>query len=163
MKLKLIAAAAISLACIGAQADVLAPVQINGTSFTDQVIGTIQVTELSNLTGSLFALDTVSGSYTLFGVTYPITISLQGVSFSGSSVGGLPSAGASFAFTNLSAGSYEVKASGTLTGGSSLPGLSFVGANYTLTAAPVPEPETYALLLAGLGVVGFVARRRRSV
>ena len=26
-------------------------------------------------------------------------------------------------------------------------------------APPIPEPETYALLLAGLGVVGFVARR----
>jgi hypothetical protein len=29
-----------------------------------------------------------------------------------------------------------------------------------LVAAPVPEPETYALLLSGLGVLGFVARRR---
>ncbi len=28
-------------------------------------------------------------------------------------------------------------------------------------AAPIPEPETYALMLAGLAVVGFVARRRR--
>jgi len=27
---------------------------------------------------------------------------------------------------------------------------------------PVPEPATYALMLAGFGVVGFVARRRRS-
>lgn len=27
---------------------------------------------------------------------------------------------------------------------------------------PIPEPETYALLLAGLGAVGFVARRRRA-
>ena len=26
----------------------------------------------------------------------------------------------------------------------------------------IPEPETYALMLAGLGVVGFVARRRRA-
>jgi hypothetical protein len=27
--------------------------------------------------------------------------------------------------------------------------------------APIPEPETYALLLAGLAAIGFIARRRR--
>jgi CHRD domain/PEP-CTERM motif len=27
---------------------------------------------------------------------------------------------------------------------------------------PIPEPETYALMLAGLGVVGFAARRRHQ-
>ncbi|WP_271008150.1 FxDxF family PEP-CTERM protein [Paucibacter sp. B51] len=39
------------------------------------------------------------------------------------------------------------------------------GANFqgSLVLTPVPEPETYALLLAGLGVVGFVARRRKAV
>jgi hypothetical protein len=26
----------------------------------------------------------------------------------------------------------------------------------------IPEPETYAMLLAGLGLMGFVARRRRT-
>lgn len=28
-------------------------------------------------------------------------------------------------------------------------------------AAPIPEPETYAMLLAGLGLLGFAARRRK--
>jgi hypothetical protein len=30
------------------------------------------------------------------------------------------------------------------------------------TTPPVPEPETYALMLGGLGVVGWLARRRRT-
>ncbi len=32
----------------------------------------------------------------------------------------------------------------------------------TSTVSPVPEPETYALFLAGLGAVGFLTARRRS-
>jgi hypothetical protein len=35
-----------------------------------------------------------------------------------------------------------------------------VGSSVPVT--PVPEPETYALMLAGLGVVGFMANRRRK-
>lgn len=34
------------------------------------------------------------------------------------------------------------------------------GMKATLSVAAVPEPETYAMLLAGLGLVGFAARRR---
>jgi len=35
-----------------------------------------------------------------------------------------------------------------------------VADNARIVAAPVPEPETWALLLAGLGLVGLAARRR---
>jgi hypothetical protein len=31
------------------------------------------------------------------------------------------------------------------------------------TVAAVPEPETYALMLAGLGLVGFAAKRRKAI
>jgi len=31
-----------------------------------------------------------------------------------------------------------------------------------ITATPVPEPETYGMMLAGLGLIGFMARRRMN-
>jgi hypothetical protein len=36
------------------------------------------------------------------------------------------------------------------------------GIQFLYGPAPVPEPETWALLLAGLGLVGYAARRRRK-
>lgn len=36
------------------------------------------------------------------------------------------------------------------------------GGSESFVTTPVPEPETYAMLLAGLGLMGFVARRRRA-
>ncbi len=29
-------------------------------------------------------------------------------------------------------------------------------------SAPVPEPSTYAMMLAGIGAIGFMTRRRRQ-
>lgn len=34
--------------------------------------------------------------------------------------------------------------------------------HYQLNVSPVPEPETYAMLLVGLGLLGFSARRRKD-
>lgn len=38
---------------------------------------------------------------------------------------------------------------------------AFAGTNVT-SAIPVPEPQIYAMMMAGLGLTGFVARRRRG-
>jgi hypothetical protein len=38
-----------------------------------------------------------------------------------------------------------------------------IGYDDHIAVAPVPEPETYAMLLLGLGAVGAIARRRRNV
>lgn len=59
---------------------------------------------------------------------------------------------------NLAAGQYHLDISGYL--GSA----AHVGQySVALQALPVPEPETYAMLLAGLGLVGFSVRRRKKV
>ena len=45
-----------------------------------------------------------------------------------------------------------------------VPGAGISGfGSVTYTQMPVPEPETYAMLLAGLGLVGWSARRNRSL
>lgn len=40
--------------------------------------------------------------------------------------------------------------------------VSDITLNADLVAAPIPEPETYAMVLAGLGLLGLTARRRRQ-
>lgn len=56
----------------------------------------------------------------------------------------------------LSAQSYYLQVSGSV--------LSNAAGNYTASAAlaPVPEPETYGMLLGGLALLGVMARRRKS-
>lgn len=39
---------------------------------------------------------------------------------------------------------------------------TFNAGSYVAVSAPVPEPETWLLLLAGAGIVGFTARKRQQ-
>ncbi len=41
-------------------------------------------------------------------------------------------------------------------------GLAIDNVSFSVVAAAVPEPQSYALLLAGLACVGFIARRRKA-
>jgi hypothetical protein len=44
------------------------------------------------------------------------------------------------------------------------PAMQYVSNNYgTLSLAPVPEPETYDMMLTGLGLMGFMVSRKKSV
>jgi len=73
---------------------------------------------------------------------------------------------------NLKPGSFTTYGNQYFAGFTGLTSLKFSGTgtnnaryvgvdNLSLTIAPVPEPETYALLLAGLGLVASMARKRK--
>jgi hypothetical protein len=67
-----------------------------------------------------------------------------------------------FSFFGLSAGSYDLAVSGHLGRGEFFGGYTGAISSTATVAAPVPEPETYAMLMLGLAGVGFAARRRNK-
>jgi hypothetical protein len=59
-------------------------------------------------------------------------------------------------FTVMAPGGYVLSFSGTSTTG------GFYAGNYSVAISAVPEPESLALLLAGVGITSVIARRRRG-
>lgn len=68
-----------------------------------------------------------------------------------------------FSALNVKPGQYTLTIFGTSLGGSFGGNINVSGSPLTGPAIPaIPEPSTYALLLAGIGAVALVARRRKS-
>jgi len=164
MKIKKLASAVvIALSSLAANAAVTGPViatnpvyvtgAFTDASFANVLLDTFILSVVSEVSGDLryasfipFAtgpqialptvtFETVSAVNTVSSVTTVVNVS-----------------GDHFTFSNLAAGSYNLLAAGSVSG------FNFIGAQFTVSA--VPEPETVAMLLAGLGLVGGFARRR---
>lgn len=89
----------------------------------------------------------------------PNTMAILGTAIAGineSGFGAHPTDSWSLAGYGLTGGYYALRVDGSVRGNG---GGSF-GAD--LTILPVPEPQTWGMLLAGLGVMGALARRRKG-
>jgi len=120
------------------------------SSFTGWNIGDIAFGAVTDLVGFLFqgglVIDSVS--LTSGGTTLTSDKTVEG-----------------FSFDDVASGTYQVSISGMLTTGITEMGIQsgvYYGGfrQFPGMVPQIPEPETYALLLAGLLTIGFVARRR---
>lgn len=180
---KLTLAALISLVSVSAFADTLTTLSVGalpatitygnafnasttGSTFFDDYYFTIPNGSANSLTsslnlGSIFGLTNLSARLYI-GNTHETGAIAPGTLMSdwGSVVNYNPTTSVSTVVLNtitLAAGTYTLQIKGTVSG---LAGGSYTGV--LNLANPVPEPETYALLVAGLSLVGGVSRRKNK-
>lgn len=130
----------------------------------DVFFGNLVFTEVGGATTNIEATGDVSidgGPATTVSASVPWVITASADGFLSGYFGGtgsLPIAG--FSSVELSNASVTLSSSGGTFG--SIIAQPQNKLEYSFTATPVPEPESYALLLAGLGVLGFLTRRRHQ-
>jgi len=121
-------------------------------SFDDATIDSIDL-DFANLLS--FDMSFLNTSFTLANVDGVPDVSFQDGSFLGLALNAnsiLPDVGFTFI-----PGSFD--SSDAFVAYDTNAGFSGAGSvNYTI-AAPIPEPDSYAMLLAGLGLIGFASRR----
>ncbi|KLU38754.1 hypothetical protein AB595_00990 [Massilia sp. WF1] len=87
----------------------------------------------------------------------PVTMAVMGTAIAGineTGFGSNPTDSWSLSAYGLASGNYALKVDGRVMGAG---GGAFGG---DLTVSPVPEPQTWGMLLAGLGLLGVAARRQ---
>ncbi|WP_229262760.1 choice-of-anchor E domain-containing protein [Duganella radicis] len=135
--------------------------------------GTFFVSATGKLEGdvvgnALAVTGTVSKDFTLASGAYgsvtlsPWTVSNSLTLSSGAALAAFTGAGTFYHALLTGTSSAEAWGSGNATYDPVLLMDGYAKVTYTYDVAPVPEPETYAMMLAGLGLVGAIARRRKS-
>ena len=141
----------------------------------------ITLTPLGDLTRgtAAFANTPIAGTFTdtlsftlttasfLTGTVTSVVSGTQDVDFTSISVTG---AGGPYAFTQIATDPFETWARSSVQLAAGTYTLTLMGSNSasigsyagTLGVTPVPEAGTLAMMLAGLGMVGFMARRRQA-
>lgn len=167
MKLKFVAVAALAaLTSAGALADDLGTLSPSASFAKTVAAGSFLDTWTFNLTTpSIVAASATNiaisfGNFSFGGIDL-FAASLNGVAlglstFASSNNGVTVTTQVLAGSTNLPAGTFSLTVSGMASAG----GASYGG---NIVATPVPEPETLAMMLAGLGAVCFLARRRQNV
>ena len=138
----------------------------SGTTFWDDFLFTIPSGSVNSVTSSI-NLDTILGLTNLSARLYTGSTHQTGeiaagtlIEAWGTTVNYSPTVSATTVVLNpltLAAGSYTLQIRGTVVG---ISGGSYAGV--LNIAEPVPEPESYAMLLIGLGLMGFISHRRRT-
>lgn len=160
MKMKLVTAAALTAASVSALAVGPGPLgTIDNTPIAIsnivpmgifQDVYSFTLTNPGMLSGNAVAIN--FGGYNILG----LTVTLQDASFAIVGTDASPDTG--FTFSGLAAGSYALNVLGYANGSAG----GFYAGGFIAETAPVPEPETYALMLAGLGFLAFAGSRRKS-
>lgn len=100
-----------------------------------------------------------AGTYTIQGALNGTNLSFTSIVLDGRTWDLTQAGNFSFASVEYSGhGPLQLTISGTKLNASPLK----ASYNGSVSVSPVPEPETYAMLLAGLGVMGAIARRRKQ-
>ena len=114
----------------------------------------LPIQNISNFTVRLFDVDSFTCGGTGGGCS---SLTLGGLLATSNTV---PNYASVLDFTGPLDGTYAFEVTGTISGLAAGQPASYVGNLQTVAA--VPEPETYALLIAGLGMVGFMGKRRQK-